>query len=84
MVDLVKRDPFRSIFSWPRWLDEWEEEFQTLTTSRGLRIHEDEKNIYVDAVVAGVPADDVQVDIEDGVVTIKAEKKHRRKEKERI
>lgn len=75
MADLVKRDPFRSIFTWPRWLDEWEDEFPTLTTSRGMRIHEDEKKIYVDAVVAGVPAKDVQVDIEDGVVTIKAEKK---------
>ncbi len=81
MVDLVRRDPFRSIFSWPRWLDEWEEEFPTLTTSRGLRIHEDEKNIYVDAVVAGVPAEDVEVDIEDGVVTIKAEKKSEEKKK---
>ena len=75
MVDLVKRDPFRNIFTWPHWLEEWGDEFPTLTTSRGLRIHKDDKNIYVDAVVAGVPADDVQVDIEDGVVTIKAEKK---------
>lgn len=75
MVDLVRRDPFRSIFTWPRWLNEWEDEFPTMTASRGLRIHEDDKNIYVDAVVAGVPADDVQVDIEDGVITVKAEKK---------
>ena len=82
MTDLVKRDPFRSVFTWPRWLDTWEDEFPTLTTSRGLRIHEDEKNIYVDAVVAGVPAKDVQVDIEDGVVTIKAEKKSEKKGKE--
>jgi len=81
MVDLIKRDPFRNIFTWPRWLDEWEEEFPTIATSRGLRIHEDEKNIYLDAVVAGVPANDVQVDIEDGVVTIKAEKKTEEKEK---
>ena len=75
MTDLVKRDPFRNIFTWPHWLDKWEDEFPTLTTSRGLRIHEDEKNIYVDAVVAGVPTDDVVVDIEDGVITIRAEKK---------
>ncbi len=79
MVDLIKRDPFRNIFTWPRWLEEWEDEFPTLATSRGLRIHEDDKNIYVDAVVAGVPADDVQVDIEDGVITIKAEKKEEEK-----
>ena len=82
MVDLIRQDPLRSIFTWPRWLNDWEDEFPTLTTSRGLRIHEDEKNIYVDAVVAGVSADDVQVDIEDGVVTIKAEKKTEEKKKE--
>ncbi len=78
MVDLVKRDLFRSIFTRPYWLEEWEDEFPTLTTSRGLRIHEDEKNIHV---VAGVPANDVQVDIEDGVVTIKAEKRTEEKKK---
>jgi HSP20 family protein len=82
MVDLIRRDPFRSVFAWPRWLEEWEDEFPTLTTSRGLRIHEDEKNIYVDAVVAGVSADDVKVDIEDGVITIRAEKKTEEKKKE--
>jgi len=82
MADLIKRDPFRSIFTWPRWLEEWDDQFPTLATSRGLRIHEDEKNIYVDAVVAGVPADDVNVDIEDGVVTVKAEKKTEEKTKE--
>lgn len=82
MTDLIRRDPFRNIFTWPRWLDEWEDEFPTLTTSRGLRIHEDEKNIFVDAVVAGVAADDVVVDIEDGVVTIRAEKKTEEKKKE--
>lgn len=75
MVDLVRRDPFRSLFAWPRWLDEFDETFPTITSQRGLRIHEDDKNIYLEAVVAGVPAEDVEVNIEDGVVTVKAEKK---------
>lgn len=82
MVNLVKRDPFGSLFAWPRWLDEWEDEFPTSSTSRGMRIHDDVKNIYVDAVVAGVNPDDVNVDIEDGVVTIKAEKTVEEKEKD--
>lgn len=79
MVNLVRRDPFRSLFAWPHGLDEFDVTFPTFTSQRGLRVHEDDKNIYVEAVVAGVPAEDVEVNIEDGVVTIKAEKKNEEK-----
>lgn len=41
---------------------------------RGLKIHETDKSIVVEAVIAGVPSDNVDVHIEDGVLTIKAEK----------
>jgi HSP20 family protein len=71
MVDLVKRDPFRSLFAWPRWMEDFDESF---SSQKGLKIHETDKDIIAEAVVAGVPADDVEVDIEDGVLTIKAEK----------
>lgn len=71
MTNIVKRDPFRSLFTWPRWMDEFEDAF---TTQRGLKIHETDKSIVAEAVVAGVPASDVEVHIEDGVLTIKAEK----------
>ena len=82
MADIIRRDPFfRSLFAWPRWLDEFEETFPTFTSQRGLRIHEDDKNIYVEAVVAGVPAKEVDVEIEDGVLTKKAEKKEEQKKK---
>lgn len=78
MVDLVRRDPFRSIFAWPRWI----EDFDETQTQRGLKIHETDKNIVAEAVVAGVPAEDVEVNIEDGVLTIKAEKKEEKKNKD--
>lgn len=81
MADLIRFDPFRSLFAWPRWLDEFDETFPTLTTQRGLRIHETDKDIVVEAVVAGVPAKDVEVHIEDGVLTIKAEKSEEEKKK---
>ena len=78
MTDIVKRDPFRSLFTFPRWFDD----FDFSPSQRGLKIHEDEKNIIVDAVVAGVPSKDVDVHIEDGVLTIKAEKTEERKGKD--
>ena len=70
MTDLVRRDPLSSLFGWPRWFDE-----EDLTTSqRGLKIKETDTDIVAEAVVAGVPAKDVEIHIEDGVLTIKAEK----------
>ncbi len=71
MVNLIRRDPLRSFVAWPKWMDEFED---TSVTQRGLKIHETDKNIVAEAVVAGVPAKDVDVHIEDGVLTIKAEK----------
>jgi HSP20 family protein len=69
MVDLVKVDPVKNLFSWPRWFDDFDDYSQ-----RGLKIRETDKDIVAEAVVAGVPADDIEVNIEDGVLTIKAEK----------
>jgi HSP20 family protein len=78
MADIVKRDPFRNLFTWPRWMDEFD---ITTSSQRGLRIHETENNIVAEAVVAGVPAEDIDVDIEDGVMTIRAEKSEEKKKK---
>lgn len=68
---LARRDPFRSLFSIPRWV----EEFEDFSSPRGLRIHETDSDIVAEAVVAGVSKDDIDVNIEDGVLTIKAETK---------
>lgn len=78
MGDIVKRDPFRSIFAFPRWMEDMDD----ASMQRGLKLSEDEKNIYVEAVVAGVPSENVDVEIEDGVVTIKAEVKDEQKGKD--
>lgn len=74
MVDLVKRDLFRSMF-WPRWDD-----FDDMASQRGLKIRETDKDIIVEAVVAGVPLSDVEIEIDDGVLAIKAEKKEEMKD----
>jgi len=69
MTDLIRRDPFTKLFSFPRWVDE----FEDFGSQRGLKVRETEKEIVAEAVVAGVPSKDVEVHIEDGVLTIKAE-----------
>lgn len=77
MASLTRWDPLRHWFAWPKWMDEFEE----TATQRGLKIHETDKDIVVEAVVAGVPAKDVEIHIEDGVLTIKAEAKEEEKKR---
>lgn len=78
MTQLAIRDPFRSLFSLPRWA----EDFDDLSSKRGLKIRETENEIVAEAVVAGVPAKNVEIHIEDGVLTIKAEAKDQESKKD--
>jgi HSP20 family protein len=77
MRPLSKRDPLAHFFSWPRWIEDMDD----FSTQKGLKIRETTKNIIAEAVVAGVPAKDIKVDIEDGILTIKAETKEEQKTK---
>lgn len=63
-MPIVRFDPFRSLLN---------DDFAMPSSPKGLQIHETDKNIVVEAVVAGVPKKDVEIEIEDGVLTIKAE-----------
>ncbi len=78
MTDLIRRDPLRSFFALPRLIDD----FDDFSSQRGLKIRETEDSIIAEAVVAGVPAADVEVHIEDGVLTIKAESSEEKKTKD--
>lgn len=62
---ITKWDPFRFPTS------SFFEDFEPI--QRGLKIRETDSDIIAEAVVAGVPANNVEVHIEDGVLTIKAE-----------
>ncbi len=72
---IVRYDPFRSLFAFPKWLEDFEEPAQ----QRGLKINETDTDIVVKAVVAGVPKDNVEIEVEDGVLTVKAEVKDEQK-----
>lgn len=66
---ITRYDPIKSLFSWPRWV----ETFDEMATGRGLRVRETADSIIAEAVVAGVPSNNVEVEIEDGILTIKAQ-----------
>lgn len=79
MVDLIKHDPFRSLFSIPRFIDDFDD--TSFSSKRGLKVHETDKDIIIEANVAGIPAGDVDINIDDGVLTIKAERSEETKKK---
>ena len=72
-MQLVRFDPLKSILD----DDIWQSSRQS-----GLKIHETDKDIIAQAVVAGIPAENVEANIEDGVLTIKAEIKEEDKTKD--
>lgn len=65
-MQLVRFDPFKGFLDDDVW---------STARQNGLKIHETETDIVAEAVVAGVPADQVEANIEDGVLTVKAEVK---------
>ncbi len=72
-MQLVRFDPFKSLLddnNWPTMRQD------------GLKIHETETDIIAQAVVAGIPAENVEANIVDGVLTIKAEVKEEDKTKD--
>ena len=71
-MQLIRYDPFKSLF---------ENDFPMPRRQEELKIHETEKTIVVEAIVAGVPKENIDVEIEDGVLTIKAEVKEEEKTK---
>ncbi|MFC1789865.1 Hsp20/alpha crystallin family protein [Patescibacteria group bacterium] len=83
-MTITRWDPFslKSFAHFPYFREDWDEGIQW-PQSKGLRVRETKKSIIVKAVVAGVPAKDIEVGIEDGVLTIKAEAEEK-EEKKRV
>jgi HSP20 family protein len=71
-MQLVRFDPFKSLL---------EDDIWNSSSQNGLKIHETDTSIVVQAVVAGIPSENVEANIEDGVLTIKAETKDEEKTK---
>lgn len=77
-MSIIRWDPIlpRGFARWPSVLDEdWS------TDQEGLTVFETDNDVVVKAQVAGVPADKVDVSVEGGTVTIKAEYKETEEEK---
>jgi len=69
-MQLLRFDPLKSLLDDDVW---------PTVRQNGIKIHETESSIVAQAVVAGVPSEYVEANIEDGVLTIKAESKDENK-----
>jgi HSP20 family protein len=76
MTGITRFDPFRTYLTFPKWFDDFDEQ-----SPKGLKIRETDKSLIAEAVIAGVPAKEVEVEIEDGILTIKAEKTEKKETK---
>jgi HSP20 family protein len=74
-IDRVFDDVFRDVMP----------SFNTGFNPNAMRVNiaEDEKNIYIEAELAGLKKEDVKVTIEDGVLTIRGERKQETEEKKK-
>jgi HSP20 family protein len=70
----------RSFWRWPSL---WDEDDWLIDINQGLSVYETDDNVVVKANIAGVPADKVDVSVEGGVVTIKAEHQETEEEKKK-
>lgn len=84
MAIIKWRDPFALFPRWTwRWPTLWEEEEWWPEEREGLTVYETDDEVVVKAIVAGVPADKVDVSIEGGTLTIKAEYEETEEEKKK-
>lgn len=88
---LVKYEPFRELEAMTRRINDMFRTIEdslltpffapTQTFTPRVDISEDEKNLYITAELPGMTKDDIEVTVsEDGVLTIRGEKKEEKKE----
>lgn len=76
------RDPFGMMYRWPRMLA-WDEDDYWTDEKEGLTVYETDNDVVVQANVAGVPPEKVDVSLEGGALTIRATHEETEEEKGR-
>lgn len=82
-MDIVKRDLARGwMMPWMRLPSIFDEDFTNLSSeSNGINMWEDDKKVYVDLAVPGMKEKDIDVQLENGVLTVRAAKEEKEEEK---
>lgn len=82
---IIRLNPWYRPFLRPALWDE-DQGFPELTMTEGLNVYEEDGKVFVQASVPGIPAEEVEVTYEDGVLTVSGsdEEKEVEKKKNRI
>ena len=79
-MTLRRRDPFQSFWTMPAM---WDDNWLDVAQNQGLSMYETDEEVVIEANVAGVPEDKVEISIEGGTVTITARHEETKEEKEK-
>lgn len=72
----------RSFF--PTLWEDMQDELADLATNKsGLSVSEDKKNVYIEAALPGLKSNEIEVNLERGILQIKGEKKEEEEDKEK-
>jgi len=80
-MSIVRYSPLSAILN--RWPDVWDEDLFDSTANSNLNVYETKSNVIVEANVAGVDSEDLDITFEKGVLWIQAKKKQEEKDEER-
>lgn len=71
-----------SLFNFPTFLQELEQ-LQNGERNQGLTIYDEKNNIFVEAALPGLKSDEIEVNLNKGILWIKGEKKEEETEKDK-
>ena len=88
-MSLIKWDPFREFNAlparlafWGKWGKDWEEPLSTTTYVPSVDIFETDNEVVVKAEMPGMNANDIDVRLENNVLTLKGERHFEKEAKE--
>lgn len=86
-MTLIKFEPLRELENFQNRINRFFHDFPSAGSDFGfsfnpkIDISDDEKNIYVEAEIPGVKKDNIDISLQDNILTIKGEKKEETEEK---
>jgi HSP20 family protein len=88
-MTLIKFEPLREFENFQNKLQRFFGDFPTMGSEFGqaftprIDISEDEKHIYVEAEIPGVKKEEINISLEDNILTIKGEKKSQQEKEDK-
>lgn len=80
-MSIIRYSPLQAMLS--RWPDIWDEDMLDQTTNSHLNVYETKNNVIVEANIAGVANEDVDLTFEKGILWIQAKKQEEKNDENR-